>query len=111
MTGSTNITIASVIPNTIIFSGKDSEEILIIKQDGEVHYRFNGNMTKVNCPDDISEAFLYTVINYTGQQPEDIMIEKYMKKILNHSRSDEYMNKLEQVFRKHKLQKIGKFNS
>ena len=104
----TNNTLSGYMPPTfaIQFNNNSNEEVLRIDPNGDVYYRFEGNMVKVNCPDDISEAFLYTVLNYTGQRPEDAMIEKFMEKISNHSRSDEYMTKLEKVFRKYKLKKL-----
>ena len=96
----TGLTLSSVYNN--------NEELLRISQDGEIFYRFNNDMIKVNCPDDISDAFLHTVIGYTGQQPDDIMIEKYLQKIINNERSNEYITKLENAIRKIKLKKIKK---
>ncbi len=98
------------IPYSILISNPQnrSEELLKILQNGEIFYRFEGEMIKVNCPEDIIDAFLQTVIGYTGQQPEDVIIQKYINKILNHERSNEYMTKLEKTFRKLKLEKINK---
>lgn len=109
MTGLTLLSVYNNIPYSILISSpRNNEELLRISQDGEIFYRFNNDMIKVNCPDDISDAFLHTVIGYTGQQPDDIMIEKYLQKIINNERSNEYITKLENAIRKIKLKKIKK---
>jgi len=109
MTGLTLSSVYNNIPYSILISSpRNNEELLRISQDGEIFYRFNNDMIKVNCPDDISDAFLHTVIGYTGQQPDDIMIEKYLQKIINNERSNEYITKLENAIRKIKLKKIKK---
>ena len=56
----------------------------------------------------IYQMRFYIVIGYTGQQPDDIMIEKYLQKIINNERSNEYITKLENAIRKIKLKKIKK---
>lgn len=108
MTGITCSLTYNQVPYSILISNhkNNSEELLRITQGGDIFYRFNGEMIKVNCPDDISNAFLQTVIGYTGQQPDDIMIDKYIQKIINNERSNEYISKLENAFRKIKLKKI-----
>ena len=102
----TNYSILTIYSPNIDPIQHASQEILKISQDGEIFYRHNGEIIKVNCPDDVSEAFMCTVFNLTNQTPEDVMIEKYIQKILNHERSNEYMIKLETTFRKLKLQKL-----
>ena len=111
MTGSTY----SIYPNTKIYSNpsiltlfSNNQEILKVTQEGDLFYRHNDEMIKVNCPDDVVEAFIDTVFNYTGQNPEEIVINKYIRKILNHERSYEYISKIEKVIRKLKLEKINK---
>ena len=109
MTGITYGNTYNQVPYSILISNprNNSEELLRITQGGEIFYRFNDEMIKVNCPDDISEAFLHTVIGYTGQQPDDIMIDKYLQKIINNERSNEYITKLENAIRKIKLKKLN----
>jgi len=97
---------STFVPNILTISGKNSDPVFEIKSAGEIYYNSNGKMVKVNCPDDIAEAFLCSVLNYTGQQPEDFLIDTYINKILNNERSDEYINKLEKKFRKLKIDKI-----
>lgn len=101
-------TTLSNTPYSLVISSptSHSEELLKISSDGNIFYRHKGEMVKVNCPDDITEAFLWSVFHFTGQQPEDVIIEKYIQKILNHDRSNEYITKLESAFRKLKLQKL-----
>ena len=71
---------------------ENNNPILQITMNGEVYYSCDDEMVKVNCPDDISDAFKQCVLNMTGQLPEDVMIDKYLEKIFNNQRSDEYMN-------------------
>jgi len=97
-------------PNIISISGKNSTPVFEIKSNGDVFYRYENEMVKVNCPDDITTAFLCSVFNCTGLQPEDAIIETYVNKILNHEHSDEYIAKIEKAFRRLKLQKINDSN-
>ena len=98
---------SSLESNTLSISSK-YEEILKITGDGQIFYKFNNEMIKVNCPDDITEAFLYTVLEYTGKDIDDAMIEKFIEKIENAERSIEFINKLEKIFIKLKLKKLNK---
>ena len=60
MTGLTLSSVYNNIPYSILISSpRNNEELLRISQDGEIFYRFNNDMIKVNCPDDISDAFLH----------------------------------------------------
>jgi len=95
-------------PFSIIVTGKQNEEIFKISSDGDVYYRYNGEMTKVECPEDLSQAFQECVLHMSGTNYDDLMIEKFIEKILNHKRSNEYITKLESVFRKLKLEKLNK---
>ena len=67
-------------------------------------------MKKVECPEEIVDAFMYSVFNYTNKDVEDVLIDKYIEKILNHDHSNEYITKLETKFRKLKLEKLNKNN-
>lgn len=89
----------------IVTNGK-GENIFKISIKGKIYYNYKGKLTKVKCHDDIAQAFQESVLQITGYRSEDVMIEKYLKKILNHERSDEYILKLESAFRKLKLQKL-----
>ena len=96
----------STYPFSIIISASNSDEILKISNNGEIYYRHNNEMVKVNCPDELSQAFQECVLHMTGYNYEDVMINKYLEKILNHERSNEYITKLESAFRKLKLNKL-----
>lgn len=108
LSGTTNVTISgSVITNILsINQPNTSNELLRISANGEIYYNVNGEMVKVNCSDDIGEAFYHTIFGYSGLTPEDIIIKIYINKILNHERSNEYITKLEHIFRKLKLEKL-----
>lgn len=94
-------------PNVIVITG-NQHEILRITADNEIFYRIDGEMKKVECPEEIVDAFMYSVFNYTNKDVEDVLIEKYIEKILNHEHSNEYITKLEHKFRKLKLEKLNK---
>ena len=94
----------------IIISDSTGDPVFSISNDGDIFYRHNNEMTKVNCHDDLSQAFQECVFGVTGYNSEDVMIERYIQKILNHERSNEYMVKLESTFRKLKLQKLKNSN-
>lgn len=99
----------SMIPNILTFSKPGTnKELLIITSNGEMFYNVNDEMVKVNCPEDVGEAFAHVVLGYSDSTPEDVLIDKYINKILNHERSNEYMMKLERTFRKLKLKKINR---
>lgn len=53
-------TTLSNTPYSLVISSptSHSEELLKISSDGNIFYRHKGEMVKVNCPDDITEAFL-----------------------------------------------------
>ena len=93
------------VPYSIVISNPNSEPVFTISE-SEIFYKHNNEMVKVNCPDDIIQAFEECVLHMTGYNSEDVMIEKYIQKILNHERSNDYMIKLESTFRKLKLQKL-----
>jgi hypothetical protein len=96
-------------PNMLVISKPGtSNELLKISAEGEIFYNVNDEMIKVNCPEDVAEAFIHVVFGYSNSTPEDVIIQKYINKILNHERSNEYMTKLEKTFRKLKLEKISK---
>ena len=92
-------------PNMLIISkpGTNNELLKI-----NILYNVDGEMIKVNCPEDVVEAFIHVVFGYSNSTPEEVVIQKYINKILNHERSNEYMTKLEKTFRKLKLEKISK---
>jgi len=96
----------TTIPFSITVSGQDNMEVFKISNNGEIYYKHENEMIKVNCPDELSQAFQECVLQMTGSNYNDVMIEKYIQKIINHERSDEYMMKLETTFRKLKLQKL-----
>ena len=60
----------------ILSINNTSELIFKITENGEIFYNFNNEIIKVNCPDDISDAFFYTV-----KYIDDAMIEKFIEKI------------------------------
>ena len=96
-------------PNMLIISKPGTNnELLKITAEGEILYNVNGEMIKVNCSEDVADAFIHVVFGYSNSTPEDVIIQKYINKILNHERSNEYMTKLEKTFRKLKLEKISK---
>jgi len=92
--------------NIFSVTDKNSQELLRIYNNGDIYYRKDNQMVKVNIPEEISEAFLMTILGYTGNNPEEIIVEK----ISQHKCSDEYFNKMEKAFRKYKLQKLQKLN-
>jgi len=98
-------------PNVMYISGKNAKSILMIKSNGDVFYRFENKMVKVNCPDDITTAFLCSVFNCTGLQPEDAIIETYLNKMLDHDNSDIYMERIEKAFRRLKIIKLNEFSN
>lgn len=99
--------ITSTLAPSIVLSNSNDEELFKINGDGEIFYKHReGELKKVECSSDIVEAFSETVFHMTGQEPEDVMIEKYIQKILNHERSEVYITKLEKTFRKLKLEKL-----
>jgi len=106
----TGITVSAkyVQPNIITFYDKNHDELLKIEPNGEIYYRVDDDMIKVNCSDDIGLAFSDIVFNLSGFSPEDYIIEKYIDKISNHQKSNQYISKLECAFRKMKLNKISK---
>lgn len=109
MTGATfssNPSIYSLVGGILISNTTSGEELLRITANGEIFYRFENNMTKVNCPEDVSEAFLWTVFGFTGKETEDVIIDKYIEKISNNERSNEYLSKIERIIRKNKLKKL-----
>jgi hypothetical protein len=95
-------------PNIITFFNTNRDELLRIEPDGKIYYRVEGEMVRINCADDIGDAFSEVVLKLTGLKPEDYVIERYIEKISNHEKSNEYMSKLECAFRKMKLKKIDK---
>jgi hypothetical protein len=98
----------SSTPNMLVISQPGTNnELLKITSESEIFYNVNGEMIKVNCPDDVAEAFIHTIFGVTNLVPDDVIIQKYINKILNHERSNEYINKLEKIFRKFKLEKIN----
>jgi len=98
-------------PNVMYISGKNAKSILMIKSNGDVFYRFENKMVKVNCPDDITTAFLCSVFNCTGLQPEDAIIETYLNKMLDHDNSDIYMERIEKAFRRLKIITLNKLHT
>jgi hypothetical protein len=97
----------SMIPNSLSISKPGTnKELLFIKSNGEIFYNVNDEMVKVNCSEDIGEAFTYVVLGYSDSTPEEVLIDKYINKMLNNERSNEYITKLEKTFRKLKLEKI-----
>ena len=94
--------------DAFIITNKNSETIFKITNDGEIFYKSNCEMNRVNCPKDIEEAFCIAIFNYTGKQPDEIIINNYIQKILNHEYSNKYVTKLESAFRKLKLEKLNK---
>lgn len=112
-TGLTTLTTASIstmcnTQNMLVISNPGTtNELLKITAEGEIYYKFEGEMIKVNCPDDVAEAFIHTVFGYTNSTPDEVVIQKYINKILNHERSNEYISKLERAFRKLKLERIN----
>ena len=42
--------------NMLITNPSSGEELLRITNDGKIYYKFENEMIKVNCPEDISEA-------------------------------------------------------
>lgn len=95
-----------MLSNILSISNKNGVEVMKISPDGELYYRINDNMIKVEIPEDLVEAFSYVILNYTGKSPDDVMIERYVDKILKNEKSDEYISKLEKFFRKSKIKKI-----
>jgi hypothetical protein len=107
-TGITTISSSYVQPNIITISNNNKDEVLKINPNGEIYYKVDDNMIKVNCADDVGEAFSTVVFNLSGLSTEDYMIEKYIDKIIKHEKSNEYISKLECAFRKMKLEKLKK---
>lgn len=93
--------------NILVITDSNSKDILKITCDNEIFYRFNDDMVKVNCSEDIIEAFKYSVLNLTNKDIDEVLIDKYMKSILNNDHSNEYINKIEKFFRNEKLKKIN----
>lgn len=104
---STGLTYLSQNMLTISKPGTN-KKLFNITSDGEIFYNVDDEMIKVNCHEDIVEAFTWTVLGYSDSTPEDVLIDKYINKILNNERSNEYITKLEKTFRKLKLEKISK---
>lgn len=96
-----------MLSNILSISNKNGVEVMKISPDGELYYRINDNMIKVEIPEDLVEAFSHVILNYTGKSPDDVMIERYVDKILKNEKSDEYISKLEKAFRKLKIKKIN----
>ena len=94
-----NLTFANPtdIPFSITISGHDNIEVFKISNNGEIYYKHNDEMIKVNCPDELSQAFQECVLQMTGSNYEDVMIEKYIQKILNHERSSGYRPALQEI--------------
>ena len=107
ITGYTLSITNSIYSDILTFFNTKNEEIMKISPDGEVYYRFNDKMIKVEIPEDLVEAFTNTILNYAGKTPDDIMIDKYIEKILKNEKSEEYISKLERVFRKNKIKKLN----
>lgn len=106
---STSISSMMYSPNLLVISKPGTNtELLKITSECEILYNVNGEMIKVNCSNDLAEAFTHVVFGYSNSTPEEVVIQKYLDKILNHERSNEYMTKLEKTFRKLKLEKISK---
>jgi len=115
MTGSTiaiftglTSSLYSMQANLLITNPSSGEELLKFTHDGEIYYKFKNEMVKVNCPEDVSEAFFWTVFGFTGKEPEDVIIDKYIQKISKNERSYEYLTKIDKEIRKLKLRKISK---
>lgn len=103
----TGITLSGGIEYTYPFIIINKEvEIFKISKDGDIYYRYNDEMKKVECPDELSQAFQESVIQMTGMNYENLIIEKFMKKLINHERSNDYITKLEKIFRRVKLEKL-----
>lgn len=96
-----------LVSNILTISNRNNEEIMRISPDGELYYRFNNDMIKVEIPEDLVEAFSHVVLNYTGKTPDEVLIDRYVEKILNGQKSEEYISKLESTFRKLKLKKLN----
>ena len=58
-----------------------------ISPDGELYYKHNNIMVKVDMPEDLIEAFSHVILNYSGKTPDDVMIDRYIDKILKDSLS------------------------
>jgi len=109
MTGTTLNLSYIQCPNllTIHTPSDNSKDLLQITNNGEVYYRYNDEMLKVNCPDDVTEALTYTVLNYNNSSIEDILFNKYLNKISTGQITNEQTSMLENVFRKLKIQKLN----
>ena len=110
MTVSTSATFSSssysMVGGILISNPSTGEELLRFTAEGEVFYKFENEMVKVNCPEDVSEAFLWTVFGFTGKEIDDVIIDKYIEKISNNERSNEYLSKIERIIRRNKLKKL-----
>jgi len=96
--------------NILRINKNNGDELLTISQNGDIHYNYNNEMVKVNCPEDIIDAFLHTVLNFTDSNLENILFEKYIKKISNGNISNDNVLKLEREFRKIKVKKLNDNN-
>ena len=105
-TGTTLSSSLSMVGGLLISNPSSGEELIRFGSDGEIYYRYQNETIKVNCPDDIAEAFFWTVFGYTGKEPEDVIIDKYIEKISNNERSNEYLSKIERIIRTNKLKKL-----
>jgi hypothetical protein len=61
--------------------GNNFQDILRIETNGDIYYRKDNEMKKVNIPDEISEAFQMTILGYTGNNPEDAIVEKISQNV------------------------------
>ena len=64
-------------------------------------------MVKVDCPSDISDAFLYTVLNYTDKKISDIQLDRIIDYISSDNISNNYVLKIEKAIRKLKIKKLN----
>lgn len=92
---------------TFMISSTCQEPVLTITQDGDVYYRFNGEMKKVEQRDDILEAFRYCVLGQYGEEPDKALFNKFLDRIDNGELTDEQLKQLEKRIRKTKLNKLN----
>lgn len=94
------------INDIMTITGSDGEIIMKITNDG-IFYKHENEMVKVNCPEDITDAFLNTVLNYNNKPLDDVIFDNFIEKIKNSEKSNFYIKKLESTLREIKLNKLN----
>ena len=78
---STSISSMMYSPNLLVISKPGTNtELLKITSECEILYNVNGEMIKVNCSNDLAEAFTHVVFGYSNSTPEEVVIQKYLDK-------------------------------